>query len=61
MRHRRFAEEPKGMRDEVGDSGGSNGLRPPYQCLVNGRTVTTNRSRSGFWLVRQNNNNIPMR
>ena len=36
-------------------SGGSNGLRPPYQCMVNGRVITTNTFRAGCWMVRQNN------
>lgn len=40
--------------------GGDNGLRPPYQCIVNGRAVITNTFRAGCWMVRQNNTVIPM-
>lgn len=40
--------------------GGNNGLRPPYQCVVNGRAVITDTFRAGCWMVRQNNTVIPM-
>lgn len=52
---------PTGCGGRMGNRGGSNGLRPPYQCVVNGRTVTTNTFQAGCWMVRQNNTVIPMR
>lgn len=52
---------PTSCRTYRGRTGGNNGLRPPYQCVVNGRTITTNRFRAGCWMVRQNNLAIPMR
>ena len=51
---------PTGCGTRMGGNGGSNGLRPPYQCIVNGRTITTNTFRAGCWMVRQNNTTIHM-
>lgn len=51
---------PTGCGTHMGNGGGNNGLRPPYQCPVNGRIITTNTFRAGCWMVRQNNTTIHM-
>lgn len=51
---------PKSCGTRRASNGGSNGLRPPYYCMYEGRKIVSNTFHSGCWMVSQDNTTIPM-
>lgn len=51
---------PKSCGTRRANNGGSNGLRPPYYCIYEGRKIVSNTFHSSCWMVSQDNTTIPL-